>query len=378
MISCTLLIIGFSIAGKKQIPTLDKMALCNCNLEWPSRILFFILIIFMILGQAPATMITVVPGESIQAAIDNAGSSDIIKVNSGTYKENVDINKKLTLVGIDAGEGAPIINSAIIEADGCELKGFKIDDPSGFGISVISNNNSIADNSVIACGAGIFLKNCHGNVISHNDASIVCQGLMSLFRGDGIHLLNSYNNIINNNTAEGGYIGIFLDSSDHNRLESNHVNNNTNGIGLLTSVGNIIKNNCLRENSDDGLSILKFSNNNTIENNNVENSGYHGIYLQDSSHNIIYLNNFIGNNENAGLKDVRSKGSSNQWHSSELIKYSFENRSITSFLGNYWSDYNGKDSDGNGIGDNPCEFNGIQDDYPLMERGNDLLKSNSF
>lgn len=346
----------------------------NDGLKWPSRILFSVAIIFMISGLAPAAIITVGPGESIQAAIDKADSGDIIKVKSGTYKESIDVNKRLTLIGVDAGEGAPIIDSAHINADSCEFRGFNVENPMGFGIAVLSDNNNITDNNVMACNGGILLRDCHGNVIAHNDARVLCQGLMSLLRGDGIHLLNSHDNIIRDNAAENGFIGIYLDSSGQNLLEGNHVSNNTNGIGLFTSVRNIIKNNSLRDNSDEGLGILKFSNDNVIEGNTVENSGDYGIYLQDSSHNTIYLNSFFDNKENAGSKDVHSKGSSNQWNSPEPMNYSYGDKSITSYLGNYWSDYKGSDSDVNGIGDDFYKFNGGQDDHPLMKRGIEFLK----
>lgn len=49
------------------------------------------------------------------------------------------------------------------------------------------------------------------------------------------------------------------------------------------------------------------------------------------------------------------------------MSYSTGDKSIISYLGNYWSDYVGEDSDGNGIGDDPHKFDGGRDDYPLME-----------
>lgn len=342
------------------------MALNNNGLKWPSRILLSALIIFMISILASAATITVGPGESIQAAIDKASPGDIIEVKSGLYEESIDVSKSLAIIGLDTGKGAPVINAAILNAKGCELKGFKVGTPMGYGISVLSSYNNVTDNKIESCMAGIFLKNSQGNVIAGNEARIICQGLMGLLRGDGIHLLNSHDNIIRNNVVEDGFIGIYMDSSSHNLVEDNHACNNTNGIGLLTSIGNTIKNNILRDNSDDGLGILKFSNNSVIDGNTVENSGDYGLYLQDSSHNTIYLNSFVGNKKNAGSKDARSKGASNQWNSPEPMSYSPGDKSITSYLGNYWSDYKGGDSDGDGIGDDPYNFDGGQDDYPLI------------
>jgi hypothetical protein len=47
----------------------------------------------------------VYPGESIQGAIDGAGAGDTIYVHEGTYIENVDVNKRVTLIG----DGADVV-----------------------------------------------------------------------------------------------------------------------------------------------------------------------------------------------------------------------------------------------------------------------------
>ena len=309
------------------------MALNDKSLKWLSKLIFSILIIIIISGLGLAETITVKPGESIQEAIDRADPGDVIKVMSGGYNEGIDLSKQLTLLGIDAGEGAPRINSAILNADRCELVGFYVENPGGFGITVHSDYNNITSNNVIACTAGIFLKDCQGNIVSHNDVMVLCEEFMSLFGGDPIHLINSPGNIIRNNVARGGFIGIFLEASSHNLVRDNKVNNNTNGIGLLNAVGNIIENNIIKDNSDDGLCILKFSNDSIITGNTVENNGDYGIYLQDSSNNTIYLNSLLDNKKNAGLKDARSKGSFNRWHSPEPMRYSPGDKSIVSYLG---------------------------------------------
>jgi len=85
--------------------------------------------------------------------------------------------------------------------------------------------------------------------------------------------------------------------------------------------------------------------------------------LRYSSNNSIYLNNFIDNRDN-----VCSYDSANIWNSTEEITYTYNGKTYTSYLGNYWSDYTGSDADGDGIGDTPYIIDGDKDNYPLMER----------
>lgn len=52
-------------------------------------------------APGPACDATVTPGESINNAVDNAASGDVVCVESGTYDEQVTINKDLTLKGLN-------------------------------------------------------------------------------------------------------------------------------------------------------------------------------------------------------------------------------------------------------------------------------------
>lgn len=69
------------------------------------RVLVGLAVVLLLAGLAQGATITVSPGESIQAAIDAASPWDTIEVQSGTYRESVNVTKSLTLKGI----GMPVI-----------------------------------------------------------------------------------------------------------------------------------------------------------------------------------------------------------------------------------------------------------------------------
>lgn len=100
-----------------------------------------------------------VVSESIQGAVDNATSGDVICVEPGTYQEKISVGTSVTLRSLaPATEGNPAIidGSVSLNADGSELRHFVItrsDDiaaPSidAFGVRVKGSNTVVADNVV--------------------------------------------------------------------------------------------------------------------------------------------------------------------------------------------------------------------------------------
>ncbi|WP_048055585.1 NosD domain-containing protein [Methanotorris igneus] len=182
---------------------------------------------------------------------------------------------------------------------------------------------------------------------------------------DGISLYSSSNNTITNvNASNNNHYGIRLDSSSNNTITNVNVSNNNDcGIFLDSSSNNTISNVNASNNNGSGIYLWDSSNNNTITD-VIANNNKEGIRLVSSSNNTIYLNNLINNSENIGLYG----SSNNTFHSPKPITYIYNGTNYTNYLGNYYSDYNGADSDKDGIGDTPYTIaDGVYDQYPLIK-----------
>ena len=418
------------------------MALNDKCLKWLSKLLFYALIIFIMSGLGLADTITVKPGESIQDAVDRARIGDILEINSGYYEESVYVDKPLVIQGQNVS-GKPAIIEAknregavVLDADGCTLERLVIKNNEGYGICVLSDFNTICNNSIDA-QTGIYLEDCHGNHLAQNLASggrylgtgikltqssnnslvkntafggwlssaiqlgessnnntivdnfagddgFMGSGIClqdsfdntiqsniaitnsSLLGASGIYMDRSINNIVIKNTAQGsGWKGngIYVSRSDNNTITQNNIfsegMSESDGIFLANSNSNIIQGNDVKSNGDYGIDLLSSSNNNIIRNNIVEDNAK-GIFI-DGQNNSIYLNDFINNGINGNSWEPMTR-----WCTPVPKTYQYQGKTIKGYLGNRWSDYQGRDANGDGIGDQPYTFQDGNDAYPLM------------
>jgi len=192
---------------------------------------------------------------TINAAIAAASNWDIIEVYSGTYNENVIVQKNLTFIGIDhdlgsGGDiGKPVVQSPIYDC---------------FQVWV---------------------------------GDVTIQGFNITGGRAGIYVLGYMNHRILNNTITNNEVGVWLNYTNTNELRNNTISQNTQyGIYLYPSSSNTIEDNWIENNVLMGIWIVEGSQNHIVNNffNNINNA------QDDGLSNVWSGNPVFGTNINGG------------------------------------------------------------------------------
>ena len=343
---------------------------------------------------------------TIQAAINAAATRDTIYVYNGTYRENINVNRTVYLIGesnfstiIDGNAldsvvkitqgGVKLLNFFITNSstaptheEGVGITGIvctlmdNVITNTKFGIRVNGvNDTNISNNEIRNSTYGILLNNAgwtimNSNLIINNSYGMSINGALSgnsslsksiiTKNGIGIQLTATTGLTISETNITDNNYGALFTNTTYSSISESNISSNIFGLLLI---GSLCQNNTVE---DGNISYnmqavtLESSSNNRILQNYIENNTGYAIWLDWAENNQIYYNTFINNGNQTYVNAISNK---------------FDNGYPQG--GNYWSDYNGTDLysgpnqdqlGGDGIGDTPymAGANDNQDHYPYM------------
>jgi len=338
---------------------------------------------------------------SISSAIANATDGDTVYVKRGTYTEyELRINKAISIIG----EGAestklhlqstkhdeplypdiPDLYRAIwydramaVNTDNFGISGFSISTTGG-DIDITGNNNRIKDNSI---AASLTIIGNHieiiGNTFSesptakrlydYNIAGSHCNFTLNEINGGDVNFAGTYD-VISFNNVTGSFSSVSDDCFYYKNLFKESGEFKVNGNN------NIICRNVL-DHYGSGLVLVGFGNRALL--NNIT---YCRIGIAPSPDSFMYAN-YVAYNEwtiNARNSILNPNGNLSFLTHNNFVDnryyqmWTFSMSNDTDYLdngneGNYWSTYQGVDSNSDGIGDSPFYLDTTHlDRYPLM------------
>jgi hypothetical protein len=237
----------------------------------------------------------------IQTSIDNANEGDTIRAWSGTYYENIEINKEIILIGdgastiitvdiSDSGLGSPpIVNSSReginITANNVELRDLII---SNFSIGIII----FGADEVYLSNIQIFDVGSDGIQVSGSeDAEIIGLYIESSSDGSGISVISDSDNLVMSDTVIIGFEnGIFVNS--YGASLENVTSSFNDNYGCYVVGTNIeISDSTFTENGINGIKLNALTSG-ILDNNLIYDNGQAEVRII-SSFNIVIRDNSI-------------------------------------------------------------------------------------
>lgn len=330
----------------------------------------------------------------LQARIDAAQPGDRLEVDAGTYTGDLFIHRPIQLVGvgrprlIGSGHGSVIR----VRADDVLIEGFDIDGRLGgslardsSGIHVFGRRVTIRDCRIVRALFGVYLRESDDAVVEGCDIAGI-EGRTAGEQGSGVHVWNSRRFTLRNNRVRYSRDGFYIQSAGHGTVIGNEVSDVRYGLHYMNSDDNRFEDNTFQRGA--AGAALMYSRRLTFARNRfIHNRGFAsvGLLLKDCE-DVVAEDNLVADNERGFFIDgaVRHSFRRNLVASSDvaLVVYAssqgnrFEGntfignlsplrlvgrRTDTVFDGNYWSEYDEPDLDGDGIRDRPYRLSNVFD-----------------
>lgn len=258
-----------------------------------------------------ATIVVPEDCTTIQQAIDNAHPGDTIYVRNGTYRENLVLNKpNLTLLG--------------------ENRDSTVIDGSRFAVSIEADNIRVSGLTIGNGYIGVRMSPwTHGHVICGNKIQNNDEGVSGHYDVWGVA-------VHDNQITMNDFVGINLVFYD-SVVSYNLISNNGKGDFVAFTAGILV---------GEGVNNKTISSNNNVIIGNVIKDNFNGVSIVRYSEDNVFRHNTFQNNTNHMLLSASSSISVEE---------------------NFWSEYAGEDNDGDGVGDTPYILSkDVRDASPLM------------
>jgi nitrous oxidase accessory protein len=326
----------------------------------------------------------------IAPAIAASAAGDTIVVRRGVYRENLVLDRTLTIVGVERPIliGLGVGSVITIEAPACEVRGLSIEGSGAgesnemdAGIRVTSPRNRVIGNRMRRVFYGVVVANVAGNVVVDNEIEGYSEKPFGE-RGDGIYVYRAPDTTIARNRIAGERDGIYFQYAPRGVAQDNVVSRSRYALHDMFSDAAVIVGNTFSD-SAVGANIMNSRRIRVERNQVLRNRGVPGvgIALKDCDDSLA-RENVIAGNERGLLVDGASANRfvDNALHLNDVAVTLFSSAERNAFSGNefvenwsdlvlsgrdsgtewtidgrgnFWSRYAGFDFDGDGIGDTP-------------------------
>jgi nitrous oxidase accessory protein len=342
----------------------------------------------------------------LQPRIDAARPGEVVVIGPGTYAGDLILDRPVRLTGrgrprlVGSGSGSVVR----VRAPGVIVEGFDIDGREGgnlgrdsSGIHVAAAGVVIRDCRMRATLFGIYLREAHGATVE-GCTILGIPGRDPGEKGSGIHVWNTRGFRIRGNRIRDSRDGFYIQSSTGGTIARNTASDVRYGIHYMYSDGNVFEDNLFENGAAGGA--LMYSRNIVFRRNRfLRNRGFasvgllfkacddvvaehnlladnaRGMFLEGSYRNVVRGNVIAGSDVAIVLYDScganRFEGNAFIGNMSPLSLVG--RRTDTVFEGNYWSDNEEPDLDGDGRSDRAYRLSSVFDHFRGNLTAADLL-----
>jgi len=340
-------------------------------------------------GRPPASQVS-----PLQALVDAAAPGSTVTIPAGTYQGDLIIDRPLKLVGVGrprlvgAGQGSVVR----IRAPDVTVEGVNVDGRGGgdlgrdsSGVHVAAARATVRDVRIERSLFGVYLREAPGAVVER----CVIRGIPGKDageKGSGIHVWNTDGFTLVGNDLADVRDGLYIQSSSHGVIRGNVARDLRYGIHYMYSDDNVFEDNLFERSAAGGVLMhsrrIVFRRNQFLHNRGYSSVGLlfkscddsvaednliadnaRGIFLEGSYRDVLRRNVVAQSDVALVLFDscgeVRIEGNAFLGNLAPLELVG--RRTDTRLDGNYWSDNDAPDLDGDGVSDVPFVVSSLFD-----------------